>query len=356
MAHVPGHLDEALRAAGLAGAEPIARRNPRVAPRPSVFDPQSQNLFSQIQLSQGGRKGGFLGRLGGLGRLLPPSKKQKAALAAQISEQKAATGRAREGALSEFAQAAGISRSAAEAAASFPAAQAALEQFAQQEPGGAGALSALAARGPKPLAAEQVSLDTAEQQLTNARNQGINQILTREGALNTRFLKSIAETSEIVLTSQQLAQLLDTDTALGSLAATIKLAKLLDPGSVVREGEVTTVAGGSGLAATIINEWNNMQAAGFGENSIQQFKGVIQALAGPQAVRGQSIIADFTDLANRAGIPLGAALAGSGIDPGVLQELAGGSMFTPGGSVPFTTLAPIQPIEQGPASGPIQRR
>lgn len=351
MAHVPGHLDESLLAAGQAGTELPARRNPRVQPRPSVFDPSAQNLFGEIELGARGRRGDLLGTL--IGGFLPPSKKQRTAFAKLIEQRKEKAARAREGALSEFAEAAGISRPAAEAAASFPAAAAALEQFAQQEPGGAGALGALAARGPKPVAAAKVALDTAEQQLINARQQGVDQILNREGQLNTRFLKSIAETSEIVLGTQQLTQLLDQDTALASLGAVIKLAKLLDPGSVVREGEVTTVAGGSGLAATLINEWEKMKGAGFGENSVQQFRGVVQALAGPQAVRGQSIISDFTDLANRAGIPISAALAGSGIDPSVLNALAQGTL--PGRSIPFSSLPEIGPIEQTPSSGPIQR-
>ena len=110
MAHVPGHINEpfdtALLAAGKEAGQLPDRRNPR--PRPTLFDSTARNLFGDINLAAGGRRGDLLGTL--FGSVLPPSKKQKEAFKQLKQERAQKLGRARVGAASEFSDEAGISQ------------------------------------------------------------------------------------------------------------------------------------------------------------------------------------------------------------------------------------------------------
>ena len=122
MAHIPGHIDprvdQALIDAGVAGGTLPERRNPRPDVRtssPTLFDSTAQNLFGEINMRVGGRAGDLLGTL--FGRVLPPSKKQKAAFAQLKKERAQKIERARSGAVSEFAAASGLSTPAARSAA-----------------------------------------------------------------------------------------------------------------------------------------------------------------------------------------------------------------------------------------------
>ena len=360
-----------LRRAGTAGGQPLPANLPTIPQQGGIFSQGAEKLASELGL--GGRRGDLLGRL--FGNVLPPSKKQKKLERLKLERQAERRTRARQGAVQEFSDISGISAQGVATGAGFdPQLQAVLEATARGEPGGRQGLTALAQTGPKPTKARETALgiqktaiDLADEQLLQAKFEGVNQVLDREGKLNERFLKSLDQTGEIVTGTLQLTQLLDQDNALSSLAATIKLAKLLDPGSVVREGEVTTVQGGSGTAASLINAWNNMRSKGFGESSLNQFRAVVQALAGPEAARGLSIFDDFTDLANRAGADVPSVLAGAGFERETLEAIqsgqftvprdedAGASPFTPGTSVPFSLVDEVPPIAETGSSGAIER-
>ena len=362
-----------LRKAGTAGGQPLPVQRPLVEQQQQggIFSQQAETLFGQLGL--GGRRGDLLGRL--FGNVLPPSKRQKEAERLRVEAIGDRRQRARQGAVAEFSDISGISAQGVATGAGFdPQLQAVLEATARNEPGGRQGLTALAQTGPKPtlaretaLGIQQTSIAKAEEELAQARFSGVNQILDREGGLNERFLKALDQTGEIVTGTLQLTQLLDQDNALSSLAATIKLAKLLDPGSVVREGEVTTVQGGSGTAASLINAWNNMRSKGFGESSLNQFRAVVQALAGPEAERGLSIFGDFEDLATRAGVSSEAVLAGAGFERETLEAIQSGQFtiprdedsglggFTPGQTVPFDSLPDVPPIAETARSGAIER-
>ena len=380
MAITNQELARFLQAGAAAGSpQPLPTTLAETQPDPGagegIFSQAAESLFGKLNL--GGRKGDTLGRL--FGRVLPPSKEQKELLELQLEAAAIKQTRARQGAVQEFAAESGISAQGVATGAGFdPQLQAVLEATARGEPGGREGLKALAQTGPVPTAAretalgiQQTSIDLADEQLLQARFEGVNQILDREGGLREEFNKSLKQTGEIVTGTLQLTQLLDQDNALSSLAATIKLAKLLDPGSVVREGEVTTVQGGSGTAASLINAWNNMRSKGFGESSLNQFRAVVQALAGPEAARGLSIFDDFGDLANRAGVDPDAVLAGTGFDRSTLEAIqsgqfttprdedggggAGAGGFTPGTTVPFSALDEVPPIAETARSGAIER-
>ena len=362
-----------IQQAGTAGGTQLPLPEPDVGPstQGGIFSQAAESLFGELNL--GGRRGDMLGRL--FGNVLPPSKKQKELLRLRLKNQADQRTRARQGAVSEFSAISGISAQGVATGAGFdPQLQAALEATARGEKGGREGLTALAQTGPRPTAAREralesgkLALDLAEENLAQARFSGVNQILDREGGLNERFLKALDQTGEIVTGTLQLTQLLEQDNALSSLAATIKLAKLLDPGSVVREGEVTTVQGGSGTAASLINSWNNMRSKGFGESSVNQFRAVVQALAGPEAERGLSIFSDFEDLAGRAGVSSAAVLAGAGFERETLQAIQSGQFtvprsedsglgpFTPGQTVPFDSLPDVPPIAETATSGAIER-
>ena len=366
-----------ITAAGVAGGQQLPVNLPEGGGQGGIFSQQAESLFGQLNL--GGRRGDLLGRL--FGNVLPPSKKQKELLRLQLANQAIKQTRARQGAVQEFSAESGVSAQGVATGAGFdPQLRAVLEATARNEPGGRQGLTALAQTGPRPTAAREralkvgeVALDTAEEQLAQARFSGVNQILDREGGLNERFLKALDQTGEIVTGTLQLTQLLNQDTALSSLASVIKLAKLLDPGSVVREGEVTTVAGGSGTAASLINAWNNMQSKGFGESSMNQFRAVVQALAGPEAARGLSIFDDFGDLATRAGVSSEAVLAGAGFSRETLEAIQSGQFttprsverdgggggpnpLTPGTTMPFESLEPpAPPVAETASSGAIER-
>ena len=160
MPHVPGHVipefDQALIDAGTAGAAQVERRNPR----PTIFDETAQNLFGEIDLKIGGRKGDILGAL--FGRILPPSKAQRAAFEQLKVERRQKLEQARTGAVSQFAGQAGVSpQTARTASLQVPGLSEALEQTARNRPGGAEALTGLAGQFPRAQAARTTATETA---------------------------------------------------------------------------------------------------------------------------------------------------------------------------------------------------
>ena len=110
-----------------------------------------------------------------------------------------------------------------------------------------------------------------------------------QGRLNDRFLTQMAAPVQVADAVQQIDAGLGTGDALGSLAAVIKLAKILDPESVVREGETTTVQGGMGTAASILNAFNKAKGEGFSPASAAAFQRVVRGVAKPVLQRGLRI-------------------------------------------------------------------
>ena len=287
MAHIPGHIDprvdQALQALGSqAGSQALQRRNPR----PTLFDQTSQNLFGGIDLGQGGRRGDILGRL--FGKVLPPSKQQKAALALQKTERAATLKRARTGAVSEFAAASGLSTPAAGSAAlASPQLAQSLEATARQEPGGRESLNALAnravlqqlesgraatreARANLPLGVQQqvdaIERDARAQLITNRRDF----ISDVEG--NPALQKSV----ESIGAAQQLLAVLDDPgfTALDLTTAAVLFTQSLEPGLAVREDDRMAFTRGSTSGFETLKNIANQFALGeiTGENAAQNVK------------------------------------------------------------------------------------
>lgn len=99
-------------------------------------------------------------------------------------------------------------------------------------------------------------------------------------------MKAPADVADAV---QQIQGSLKTGNSLGGLAATIKLAKILDPTSVVREGEVTTVQGGIGTAQQLISSFNQLFSKGWTPEAQKAFSEIARQVAGPLLQRGMRI-------------------------------------------------------------------
>jgi hypothetical protein len=132
------------------------------------------------------------------------------------------------------------------------------------------------------MASVQASMANAEL----ARAGKISQV---QGQLNQRFLSQMDAPTQVADATQQIDAALKTGDSLGGLAATIKLAKILDPTSVVREGEVTTVQGGIGVASQLINSYNRLFGEGMSPAGAKTFLGITRAVAGPVLQRGLRI-------------------------------------------------------------------
>jgi hypothetical protein len=110
-----------------------------------------------------------------------------------------------------------------------------------------------------------------------------------EGRINQRWLAQMEAPVQVLDAVQQAEAALATGDSLGSLAAVIKLAKVLDPTSVVREGEVTTVQGGTGVAESLITDYNRIFGEGFSPQGAAAFRRTLKATAKPVLQRGVRI-------------------------------------------------------------------
>jgi hypothetical protein len=181
-----------------------------------------------------------------------------------------------------------------------------IEQAAQMGPLNVAATKSLIAQR---QAAAQASLSNAEL----ARTGKINQT---EGRLNDTFLKQMQAPSEVADAVMQIDNALKTEDSLGALAAVVKLAKVLDPTSVVREGEVTTVQGGTGTAENLIATYNKTFGQGFSKAGADRFRTVTRAVAAPVLQRGLRIQSEL----NRSAELLGVRPAQVGVGLGWVPE------------------------------------
>jgi len=130
---------------------------------------------------------------------------------------------------------------------------------------------------------------SAAASLANATATRQGKITAVQGQLNDKFLRQMDAPTQVADATQQIEGALGTQDSLGALAATIKLAKVLDPTSVVREGEVTTVQGGTGTAANLIAQYNKIFGQGFSPDGARRFREITRQVAGPVLQRGLRI-------------------------------------------------------------------
>lgn len=139
----------------------------------------------------------------------------------------------------------------------------------------------------------------------------IDQVTAR---LQDRWLKQMIAPVAVQDSLQQIDAALDTQDSLGALAAVIKLAKILDPTSVVREGEVVTVEGGIGIADQLIRSFNRLKGEGFNAGGVKSLRQTALAVAAPVLSRGSQITAEFRGLADASGVPADQVVTGIGWD------------------------------------------
>lgn len=135
--------------------------------------------------------------------------------------------------------------------------------------------------------------------------------------LNDRYLAQMKAPVNVQDALAQLENALSTGSSIGAVAATVKLAKILDPESVVREGEVRTVEGGLGIADQIIRALNNVEGQGFGPDAVKDLLELAQAVATPVLERGRLIESQFGQMAVDAQVSPEQVTSGIGflVDP-----------------------------------------
>lgn len=137
------------------------------------------------------------------------------------------------------------------------------------------------------LIAERKAAAAASLQNALLASQG--RINAKQFKLNDTFLQQIKDPNEVANAVMQVDGALAGNDSLGALAAVIKFAKIMDPRSVVREGEVATAYGGLGTAEHILAEWNKLQGGGLSENGKKRFREVVRQVAGPVLANGMRI-------------------------------------------------------------------
>ena len=168
-----------------------------------------------------------------------------------------------------------------------------------------------------------LQLQKLEQDIELGNLTAKNTIFTQEGALRDDAASALKPVSEFMAYSAQTLELIRTGDALGAQAALVKLAKVLDPESVAREGEVEVVRKGSGVMAALSNSLNMAVGKGMTPESIAQFESTLAALTRPELERGQRIVQGIRDQAIRNNLDPAYALSASGVDLDVL--MGGGS-------------------------------
>lgn len=343
MAHIPGHIDprvdQALIDAGVAGGTLPERRNPRPDVRtssPTLFDSTAQNLFGEINMRVGGRAGDLLGTL--FGRVLPPSKKQKAAFAQLKKERAQKIERARSGAVSEFAAASGLSTPAARSAAlASPELARSLEATARQEGGGRESLNALAnrailqqlqagqgvtrdQRANLPLGIQQ-QIDEIERthsaQLISNRTDFIDQV---EG--NTALQGSVKSS----VAAQQLLDTLDDPgfSALDLATDAVLFTQVIEPGLAVREDDRISFTRASDAGFETLKNTINQFALGQidGDAARKNIRASLHSIMRVPAQRALSSLNFWQGVgADIPGVKSGDVIGASGITPRMLEQL-----------------------------------
>lgn len=93
------------------------------------------------------------------------------------------------------------------------------------------------------------------------------------------------------------------DTAAGDLSLIFSYMKMLDPGSVVREGEFATAQNAAGIPTRIVNAYNNaLQGTRLNPDQRKQFKSQAKALFTKSKAREKEVRSGISRIANKAGI------------------------------------------------------
>jgi len=161
--------------------------------------------------------------------------------------------------------------------------------------------------------------ETARRILGQVIGRPATEIDSLVNTMNQRFMTQMDAPAQVSDAVQQIDNALNTGNSLSALAAVIKLAKVLDPTSVVREGEVTTVEGGIGIADQLIRKYNRFFGQGFSAEGAAQIRQTVDAVARPVLDRGARIQQEYQRAADLAGIPYERVVLGIGYqDPGLL--------------------------------------
>jgi hypothetical protein len=99
------------------------------------------------------------------------------------------------------------------------------------------------------------------------------------------WLITSADDREVVLSADQAIAAINNPTSVGAFAAITKLAKVLDPGSVVRTEEARGVQESMGLGDYLKNQWNKLGGEGMNESSKAAFIQLIKSVSAPSAGR-----------------------------------------------------------------------
>lgn len=180
--------------------------------------------------------------------------------------------------------------------------------FAQQDPSAQartlGALSQAGAAGQSTVA----SLLAARMPTTPAQNAAMEaerqkQITSIERALRDDFMnnQTVTDFNDMVGSHAQLMAALDTGSALGAQAAVIKMAKILDPGSVVRTEEGVAVRSSIGIIDQMWNAVKQAQGEGFNAETDAQFRQLGDMLLASQMQGYQRLVDQFIGATLRNG-------------------------------------------------------
>lgn len=123
-----------------------------------------------------------------------------------------------------------------------------------------------------------------------------------EARINQRWLANLTEPVAVQDSLQQIEGTLRQGDSLGALASIIKLAKILDPTSVVREGEVVTVEGGTGLAQQLLSGVNRLKGGGLSPKAAADVLRTAKTLAVPVLERGQRLTGEVRQQALDYGV------------------------------------------------------
>jgi len=154
-------------------------------------------------------------------------------------------------------------------------------------------------------------------------NQGQALIDTQQ----SRWLQQIQPAAVVADATQRIIGSLATGNAIGAEAAVVGLAKILDPTSTVREGEVTTIKGGTGIGQQLMSAFNKAKGKGFDPQSAKDLQSVVDANAIPILKRAieqrQQFSTSLDDVLGNDYPGVGRTVTGDGINWGWVNQFTG---------------------------------
>jgi hypothetical protein len=122
-----------------------------------------------------------------------------------------------------------------------------------------------------------------------------------EGTLRDDFNNAFDTVEESVNSYQQVVGALAEDSRAGALAAVMKFARVLDPGSVVRqqEGKAVSDAAAGSIGNQLIQAYNLAAGKGFTQAAKADLMGVLEAVTRPTVQRGVELVSNYQGIADR---------------------------------------------------------